>query len=163
MFTVRLADGQDLGAEGERPRDEHSRPVPVIEGVVERTSTFRPVSAEVMRYGAEACAPLLRQSWQADRAWKGPVATGAFRIPRTRGAASLAWDELEPRLVAPKVSAQGTASGQGSGGEAKPEAVDTPGREGFERSGCRKTGALIAAGGAAVITALTWAVSTRKR
>ncbi|MGW3949430.1 hypothetical protein ACWEKM_00320 [Streptomyces sp. NPDC004752] len=98
MFTVRLADSSALGqtAPGTPLLDEHSRQIPLIEGVVERGERFASDTGDgPLRAGRTVCGPLFSGFWEAGDAWTGTTATAAFRMDRRAGRA-IGWERLEP-------------------------------------------------------------------
>jgi hypothetical protein len=113
MFTVRLADASDLGhaAPGApSPLDEHSRRIPLIEGVVERGGRFVPgVGDGPLRAGREACGPLFSRFWEAGEGWSGTAATAAFRMDRRAGHA-VGWERMETFRLDGSVHAGGVSA-----------------------------------------------------
>ncbi|MBY8877252.1 hypothetical protein [Actinacidiphila acidipaludis] len=159
LFRVRLAEAADLGAEGDRPRDEHGRPVPVVEGVVERAAQAGTVTDDVLGRGAEECAGHLREFWRADLAWPGPAPTCSFHVRRTGPGRPLDWELLEERRVAPRPVPPS------AGGERAPASPETgpPKAEARAAAGRRRAYAALGGAGMAVAAVIAWAVGSRNR
>lgn len=162
LFRVRLAGAGDVGAEGERLRDEHGRPVPVVEGVVERVSRAGAVSENVLSRGAEQCAQHLRDFWRLDRAWPGPVATPAFRARRAGPGVALAWEELEERWAGPRPGPVRPPAGSAREPGA-PAGGDPPDKGVPAAADRRRLRAILGGAGAAVAAAVMWVVESRNR
>jgi hypothetical protein len=162
LFRVRLAGTADAGAEGERLRDEHGRPVPVVEGVVERVSRAGAVSEDVLSRGAEHCAQHLRDFWRLDRAWPGPAATPAFRARRAGRGVALAWEELGERWAGPRPGPARPPAGEARKPGA-PSGGDPPGKALPMASDRRRLRAILGGAGAAVAAVVVWAVESRNR
>jgi len=98
MFTVRLADASDLAdaTTDSPPLDEHSRRIPLIEGVVQRGGHITPDTRDgPLRAGREARGPLFSDFWEADQDWNGTAATAPFLMDPHAGQ-PVKWERLNP-------------------------------------------------------------------
>ncbi|WP_372343999.1 hypothetical protein [Streptomyces sp. KL116D] len=125
MFTVRKANTSHLGVDappGAPLLDEHSRQVPLIEGVVGRAAGLAPDSGDgPLMAGRDVCLPLFVDFWNADTEQE-PTATETFRMDRRAGAA-VDWESRDAGPRVPRASPRRTETSVPKGPAAPPPAV----------------------------------------
>ena len=102
-FRVVRPDAVETGGDGEPLRDEHSRPIYLIEGVLrtlpEGTAADRPrpcVPLGALQAAHEHNVPVFRRFWQADRYQFAPARSRALTFPAATPEEQVEWDIRPP-------------------------------------------------------------------